>query len=100
LLIQIKKIVEIEALKFAPPPLPSWKGGISRRDSISGLSVYSTPQFLGTQSPAPTFHSTGLVDFIVFLALFLIFSLKFLIENLTLTSNFPWLLWKQAHILE
>lgn len=46
--------VDIEAIKHAP----SW-GLRHRRDSISGLSTHSQPlgYNLGTQSPAPTYHS-------------------------------------------
>uniref|UniRef100_A0A336K4B8 CSON000736 protein n=1 Tax=Culicoides sonorensis TaxID=179676 RepID=A0A336K4B8_CULSO len=55
--------VELDALKNMNAPL-NW-GLRHRRDSISGLSLHSQPighlnnGYTGSQSPAPTFHSTG-----------------------------------------
>lgn len=54
----------MEALKYAP----SW-GLRHRRDSVSGLSVHSQPfgHYPGIASPAPTYHSQGILNFILFL---------------------------------
>lgn len=68
-------VVELDALKMNINAPLTW-GLRHRRESLSGMSLHSQPighlnsGYPGTQSPAPTYHSTGLYFFERFLSVF------------------------------